>query len=137
MTPAEMNRLIALRVMGWHEWDGEDDYDGPLPMFCKWVDSTLSLYEFEDDTSYFDPSPTSYFAPSHDERDCHRALTKMREKGWNVVVEGAAGVVGNGAWCVELSREDIIQARGWADTFCAAACEAMRLATEADDEQDS
>ena len=54
-----MNKLVAMNVMGWHEWDGWDDYDGPYPMFSGWPDiDGVAVYEEGDDNydRWFNPS---------------------------------------------------------------------------------
>jgi len=95
MIPAEINNLIAERVMGW-------EY-------------------------------TESFDPYHDERDCMRALEKMREKGWNITWESTPDhpeVVQLWKYTDAPFTTDPVDGTG--PTFCAAACEAMRRAVEED-----
>ena len=73
----EMDAAIAEKVMGWHPWDGESDYDGPLPMFAVY-DETLGLavYKTMDD-------PDFYFAPSTDNATAISAL-EHHGNSWSI-----------------------------------------------------
>uniref|UniRef100_A0A6M3L2S3 Phage ABA sandwich domain-containing protein n=1 Tax=viral metagenome TaxID=1070528 RepID=A0A6M3L2S3_9ZZZZ len=114
MTPAEMNRLIAEKVMG--------------------LKTSLNLHTetwwvFQGDCELLYELPDPY----HDERDCMRALAVMRKKGWYVCWE-----LDSTGHTVYLNRWD----NGWQGaeavcrpTFCAAACEAMRQAMEKGDDE--
>jgi len=134
MTPAETNKLIAERVMGWKVWQ----YDQWLPNHQgdhKWLDDPQN-YPYitaHKDGLLLWREPNEYafdFDPYYDERDCMRALEKMREKGWYV----RAGMKKDG-WYVMCETSDPFHTP-WLSiartgpTFCAAACEAMLKATE-------
>ena len=79
-----MNKLVAMNVMGWHEWDGWDDYDGPYPMFSGWPDiDGVAVYE-EGDDNY-----NRWFDPSSDPESAVEVLTKIRKDGWWMMWEAA------------------------------------------------
>ncbi len=58
----ELNTAVAREVLGWHEWDGVGDWQGPhgVTMFTCWdaEDGALAVYPDGSDEpkSYFDPS---------------------------------------------------------------------------------
>lgn len=36
---------LCRKVFGWHEWKGDDDYDGNYPMFRAWDPDYVTVYE--------------------------------------------------------------------------------------------
>ena len=131
MSPAETNRLIALRVMGWHEWTGDDDYAGPYPAFFRWLgNDQLAVYVEENyDIDHM-------FDPYHDERDCMRALNAAADKMLFALYDhqfkrGFGGEQKKHTMTFWLSGERTGYGEG--PTFCAAACDAMIKATEGND----
>ena len=129
MKPAEYNRLIALRVMGWHEWNGDDDYDGPFPMFRIHGEA---VWVYLENCSYV----SFWFNPVNNERDCMRALDAAAEKMLFALYDhqfkrGFGGEQKKHTMTFWLSGERTGYGEG--PTFCAAACDAMLKATEETD----
>jgi len=82
----ELDALVATEVMGWHEWIGNADYNGPFPMFAPgdakdgWG-LMVYLDERDDDVS-------KYWSPSTSIADAWEVICKMQEGGWNITLQG-------------------------------------------------
>ena len=92
MTNEQTDRLAADKVMKWHYWDGQDDYDGPTPMFAI-CDGKVEVYGDQPDPLYA-WSPTT--------KESHAALVreKMRTDGWDVDIQAAM----RGQYLVEFTK---------------------------------
>jgi len=115
----DLNRRCA-EAMGWHEWTGEDDYSGPLPMFRDWDEGgMLAVYTNEEtgDVEF-------YWNPAERIADAWVLVEKMRENGWTI------------SWDWDDTGHAVILKRwrhGWegvdvtlCPTFPRAICEAVR-----------
>ena len=115
MTPAEMNRLIAEKVMG--------------------LKTSLNLHTetwwvFQGDCELLYELPDPY----HDERDCMRALAEMVKKGW--VWGSYTNAERTHVWMANEYDHYPASTEGCDGVaFCAAACEAMRQAMEKGDDE--
>lgn len=74
-----LDAQVAEKIMGWLQWDGEDDWNGPpdKTMFFRGGGKWLSVYE----NGY--ENPTRHVAFSSDIESAMEVVEKMRELGWS------------------------------------------------------
>ena len=107
LTDKELGVAVAKEVMGWVQWDGIFDYNGPFPMFCDWGGDGLDVYEDEESGGV-----TRYWAPWRLIADAWGVLEKLRADGHDVFMEyradqrawvdfELAGQFGDNDWCAE------------------------------------
>lgn len=93
----KLNIEIALKIMGWLQWDGEDDWSGPPDatfFFAGDNGSMLGVYEDGEE------NPTLYFDPVKDIESAMTVIEKMRERGYRVAIQGE--LPNDGGWRVRL-----------------------------------
>lgn len=106
--------LVAEKVMGWHEWRGDEDYDGQFPMFRSW-DERVYVYHTD--------GPGEWFIPSVGVRDAFCVIERMTELGWRVTVSQrtAPDVV---PWWVTFEQQGHVVLHGFGATAPEAICRA-------------
>lgn len=93
----ELNTAVALEVMGWYEWDGVGDWDGPegVTMFTYWGDDDGALAVYPDSSD----EPKSLFDPSHCMGSACEVEDEIERRGLGSQYAGALAVrIRGGLW---------------------------------------